>query len=684
MYTSCTSACSVATGPPSLDTGQRGEVAKIHPGDPQWEMLIFIQMRNMKGPAEDSDRAKHVGIPLCLQLTSASLVVDHGPYCGVRVGEASHPGPSGGAARATDRRREEREHAGDDGDALGLTSILRPLIEKLLREVLRDLLGGGGMKQLVAGLLVGEQPAMRRSSTASPPDGDEAMDEDYRKGARWKKRRRRDEAAGAVSQAQDGEKAAGKGRNEGGEKAAGKGKNAGGEKAVGKGKHAAGDGVGKGKGGGEVQPPKGRGRGADEGGAVKGKGKSTGDKPTDDDDGGWQEVPGRQWSLRAGDWTDPVMKYDEVVKAFASEGTDAVKAVVLATPEQRETLRTLLRGTARTHAVLIVTPDKEAAQKCPGVCGGRVIYRTVAVHESFTAELAKPQPKAMAAKVKLEQQASTVIYIRYHQRYMATERWKEVQHNPQKDFHAFMALHRMKALDSWGWQVEDAPKSPHKKIFGCARVQEGDVHSLLALSGKGGVFFDVSRSYAMPACYTEWHDQAESESSVEYLRRMLTLPADFGLVAGSRQLGKRLKRAEGQAIQRHWLIDGVPREVTADQLRTILQEAGFDNVEMLVQRRRATLMEFHFRAKATFTTDCIGIPFQLGDSEFALWARIAPARRGGGKPQNISTAGSWSLAPPKSRWSTEQVALRMGMTRRLPRRRRSWCLTRAPRPRMPA
>ena len=40
---------------------------------------------------------------------------------------------------------------------------------------------------------------------------------------------------------------------------------------------------------------------------------------------------------------------------------------------------------------------------------------------------------------------------------------------------------------------------------------------------------------------------------------------------------------------------------------TVLQEAGFDEVEMLVQRHRGALMEFHYRAKATFTTDCIGI-----------------------------------------------------------------------------
>ena len=124
------------------------------------------------------------------------------------------------------------------------------------------------------------------------------------------------------------------------------------------------------------------------------------------------------------------------------------------------------------------------------------------------------------------------MYIRFFQRYMTAERW----------IHAFLAQHRMKAMNSWGWMVEDVPRTPLQKIFGCARIQEGDVQQLLALSGKGGAFFDVSRSFAMGPMYTEWHDQTEAESPVDYLRRMLTLLSDFGLVAGNHQLGKRLKR----------------------------------------------------------------------------------------------------------------------------------------------
>ena len=658
MYTSCTSACSVATGPPYLDTGQIGEVAKLHPGDPLWEMRIVVPLRSKTGVVEDSTRARHVGIPPCLQLTSASLDADHGPYCGVRVGEASHPGPSGGAARATDRRREERVSACDDGDALGLTSILRPLIEKLLREVLRDLLGGGGMKQLVAGMLAGEQPAARRSTTASPPDGDEAMDEDYRKGARWKKRRKRDEAAGDASQAHDGEKAAGKGKNDGGEKAAGKGKNAGGEKAGGKGKNAGGESVGKGKGsGGEVQPPKGRGRGAEDGGDAKGKGKASGAKPDVEADGGWQEVPSRQWELRAEDLTEPVLSYDAVVGAFAADSTDAIKGVVLVDAERAETLKTLLRGTSKAHAVLLVVPDREAKHRCPGSAGGKVTYRQVSLHESFTAGLCQPQPRALAKVAKLEPKKSSVVYVRYLQRYMTPERWKEVKRNPQVAFHAFLANNRLRALDSWGWMVEDVAGTPYQRIFGSARLQDSDIPTLLGLSGRLGTFIDAARGFAMGPVMTQWCDQLEKESATDYLARVLTVSSPFGLVAGNKQLGKRLARDPNVPVMRHWLIDGVPGTLSADEVMEVLQAAGFEEIAMVLQRRRGGHMEYHFKAKATFATDSLAIPLEMGEDRYALWARVAPPKRGKVTPQTIATSGMWKLEPAKPRWATERVAL---------------------------
>ena len=652
----------VAAGPAVLDTGQRA--AKFLRGDPPWVAESYVGSGG-RGRARVRWRLGQVGIPSLAAGLLSALVVCHDWMRGTRIGEASNPGPSGGGSRATARRRDEMDIDDEQGGGLGdLAGMLRPLIEQVLREVLRDLLGGQGMKQMLAGLLTGGLGAPTlRSSTAAPSVGEVATDNGVGKGERWKKRRKLEEdgqpkgkgkadgmgpSKGAKGDGQPkgkgqnaSETAPGKGKNAG-ETAPGKGKNAGGEAAQGKGMNA----------GGEAAPGKGKSAG---GQAALGKGKSAGGEL--EGAGVWETVPSKKWTLRPEDWSAPLMSYDELVGAFAKGGGTAIKAVALVTEEEHETLRTLLRGATLAHAVLLVALDKESQQRCPGVCGHRLTFRTVRYHTSHTAGLVPPQPKAVVAKQKIEPKASSVLYIRYYQKYMSTDRWKDVKKNPQREFHAFLAQHRLRALDSWGWMVEDVPKTSLQRIYGCTRMLDCDVATLMALSGKGGVFIDASRSFNLGPVQTEWHDQLDSETPGDYLNRLLTVPCELGLVAGFKQLGKRLRRDPAQPVLRHWMVDGIPREVGVDQLGEVLKEAGFDELDMTIQRRRGALMEYHFRARANFAADSIAIPLTVGDSELALWVRISPPKRGRAIPQTISTAGSWTLAPPRSRWSTEKVAV---------------------------
>ncbi|CAE6928965.1 HSP90 [Symbiodinium sp. CCMP2592] len=510
MYTSCASACSVATGPPPLDTGQRGEVAKLHAGDPHWEMLIVIM-------------ARHVGIPLCLQLTLASLDV-------------------------------ERETGGDDGDALGLASILRPLIEKLLREVLRDLLGCSGLKQLMAGMLAGEQPAARTSSTASPAVGGEAEDEGKSAGC---------EKATGNCPTTSGEKAAGKGPSTGGEKAGGKGKSTGGEKASGKGPST---------GGGE---------------------KATGKSKAESGDGEWITVGprgGGDWQLRASDWTDPLLSYEELVR-LAADATSVVRAVAKVNEEQKDTLVSLFRGSGRAHALLLVElkqgPDSE---QCPGTQGGKLTFKQVSFTRACSTGVEPPGPKVKAANSKVELQRSSVI-VRFVQRFMDKEAWSSALKMPQKALLAHLSKHRLKAMDTWGWVVEAGPGGDGQQIFGKCRPADGDVATLLATSGQAA-FFDPSRSFNMGPVVTQWQPQQDRESNAAYLARCLTLQSDFGLVVGRKQLGKRVKHDPSVPVKRLWLAEAVPNVVTVDQLSTVLG-AAFEEVEMVHQRRRAGCKDYN-------------------------------------------------------------------------------------------
>ena len=93
-----------------VDTGQAGRVAKSLMSDP-----AFVQLRDhLEGHSRslitDFDWTRQVGVPLSQVIVWRGPSVDHRPYVGVR----------------------------DEGveDSLGLASMLRPLIEKLLKEVL--------------------------------------------------------------------------------------------------------------------------------------------------------------------------------------------------------------------------------------------------------------------------------------------------------------------------------------------------------------------------------------------------------------------------------------------------------------------------------------------------------------------------------------------------------------------
>ena len=79
-----------------------------------------------------------------------------------------------------------------------------------------------------------------------------------------------------------------------------------------------------------------------------------------------RHMPVKPWCLRSEDWGAPVVEYDQMAKSL-TEAKGVFKAVVLCTPDQRDTLQELLKGTEKLHAVLCVTLGSgPSAEKCPG------------------------------------------------------------------------------------------------------------------------------------------------------------------------------------------------------------------------------------------------------------------------------------------------------------------------------
>ena len=271
-----------------------------------------------------------------------------------------------------------------DGGLGDLAGILKPMIAAMIKEILQQLLGGEGLKGMITGLLVGRQSG---TSAAGP--------------GRWNKRAGKGQP-GPPDDA-DGVPVKGKGK--------------------GKGKKGGGDGL-----------PKDKGKHNEAG--SKGQGKS---KDPAGDAAEWTVVNrrgGGEWLLRAGDWTDPVLDYGELVR-LATDATSIVRAVALVSEEQRDTLTFDISVPGEWQGSRLAacgTPTvRQASERCAGAIGGRLTFRRQVVFtRACSVGVDPPGPKAQAAGYKVEIQKTSVIFVRFVQRYMDKEAWNQALKLPQK------------------------------------------------------------------------------------------------------------------------------------------------------------------------------------------------------------------------------------------------------------
>eukprot|EP00435_Cladocopium_sp_Y103_P027199 s2089_g6.t1 len=137
--------------------------------------------------------------------------------------------------------------------------------------------------------------------------------------------------------------------------------------------------------------------------------------------------------------------YDEVAAALQkADNATVFKAVMLCNADQKEVASSLLRGSGKPHAVLLVIPGAVPdAQRCPGVTHNVVAFRMVSfVRVVSSKDLDAPGPKVVAPKVpKVEAVQTAVIYVKLHERYTTAENWKHAVKSPQTFFHKWMLKH---------------------------------------------------------------------------------------------------------------------------------------------------------------------------------------------------------------------------------------------------
>lgn len=195
-----------------------------------------------------------------------------------------------------------------------------------------------------------------------------------------------------------------------------------------------------------------------------------------------------------------------------------------------------------------------------------------------------PGPKHKGQKLeKVEEVRFAVLYVKIVQKFVSPDDWQRATQNPQKFFHAWLAKRHLKAMDSWGWQKEHQKGAP-AKTFGLCKVHERDALTVLSASG-AGCFINPSRSYPMPANKIEWLEQPDNEPIAAYVQRARDTGPDYGLVCGTKQVGRRVKRDADSPISRIWILEGVPRFWTTEQATHAAKQL-FTDVEMIRQCKR--------------------------------------------------------------------------------------------------
>ena len=512
--------------------------------------------------------------------TSPSCQLCHDWYMGVRVGEASHPGPKNPKS----------------GDGIDLMSVMGPELLKVLREAITTMVQQAVQQSL--GIAGSGQPVQEKGRNAR------------RRKAKLRKAALRKSAAGGTAAGTPG-RASASAQSSGPAPAL--------STSNGKGK-----GKGKGKADGNKTP------------APKSEATNEGEwqliqrqKPKD-----------VEFMLRPQDWSGSLMMYGDLAANFdKADHSGLFEAVVHCCAAEIPIAERMLQASGRKFSVLLVAvdlPKREldghelakrpgARQSIPGRIGSMIKFREGLTIQCTSGGCAAPQPKGIRSAYKVEVKETCILFVKVPQLFTSPEKWKAFTKNPKHAIATWASSHHVQLTDSWKW-AEEKTANDARQVYGILRTPKADAPTLLALSGNAGVFVFPPAGQRENVT-VQWVDRIAKESDRDYMARVARTQT-IGLACH----GSRLKlpiTADAQ-FARIWQLNGCPRHWGMMQV-TAIAEAHFRSVKMIRQNVRGSEKTFLFRGAAKEGAGCDLVPIAAEDGdcggEIMLWACVAPARR---------------------------------------------------------
>ena len=531
-------------------------------------------------------------------------------YRGVRVGEASHPGPASGAATATANKRIERELAqlGEGNLAQLLTLLLRLLLQ---------LAGGGSLVNAVKSMAGNGLSSVLASLLGSNSTSSEGTRPRKRKKKRRVKAASRAVAGNVTSSVAPAVPAEGPSAQPGGPEPA------------------------KGKGAAGISQPKGKGMGKSKGNT---KGKGSNGAMRDKAAASSETQPLANACLRPTDWHGTVLLYESLTEQLPKAQSGPL-VVHCKDAVQADAAAMMLQGSATKFSATFLWLDREGTVMVPFVVGGpggRVVPLHVSCREQVTKGIALPSLKAApkAARVVPKEPETCQLRVVLAPLFLSLADWNEVSVNPRR----FLQARFGEVKDAWGFAREK--RGGKDAIVGLVRVQTALRKQVLGKSGRAGVFIEPVGGMPEPVVI-EWSDPKSEEKPLEHLDRLLQGKPSLGVVCGDRQLGVRKEGSKDGPVERSWRLDKTPLEWTEDFVASlIMEQSQLSGVRVKHRNVRGNVCSWDLRATAPRDVDCVQLATSSEDSlQHVYWVLPArPARGATGSRQPLSVAGPFRFA----------------------------------------
>jgi len=371
----------------------------------------------------------------------------------------------------------------------------------------------------------------------------------------------------------------------------------------------------------------------------KGKGKVAGKPPEEADWTVVTRRRDQQdsFELRQQDWDPAIIRYDQLATKVEASKDASFQAVVQCLPAQVETAKTMLKASNKPHSVLLIEFAKDRKpedrksdtsnlrQRVPVKAGYFVRFADSFVHQVTSDGLDAAKPKGLTTAAKVIAKDATVLYVKVPQDFIAAEAWKKFGSSPRAQVAQWAALHRVQLVDAFKWTEEVLPGN-RRQIFGVIKISTADAPTLLAQSGSGGVFVQAPREKSSDQ-YVQWIERNKDEPSGVYLARAMRSKEALGLACRGQQLGSRHHADATTKVQRIWIFEGVPRTIDMDQARTIL-EPLFQDLSIIRQVHKRGTKNFIFKGACCRgnEVDLLPIAIEVDDDHIVAWAKLAPPR----------------------------------------------------------